>query len=143
MSNYSELEFNFEPRDGGAVIRVYVCLASGGTYEEPELHQDGEPVLERLDCDPETPDRVIVRSAWTELTEPIRTFHPAAWGPNPAYRAQPIGMGELCLEDRGRLEAEIDRRIEAVLQDHWSDIAQDIAESAADALYDAWKDGDL
>lgn len=127
MSHWNSPQFNFET-SAGVVIRVSLELYASGTYDEPMLELDGAPLLEVLHCPSDTPDRI-----------------PAGPGlvgtrPNPEYRASEVQAKDLPPADQKRLAAAIERCIEDTEREYADDVSQYIAENAADALYEAWKD---
>lgn len=58
----------------------------------------------------------------------------------PGHFVEQIPIESLTPEDRRRLENEIDKLLDDVLDVNFGEISQSVAESRADALYEAWKD---
>lgn len=134
------LIFPFET-ENGVELRVWIETYATGPYDEPSLELDGEPLIELIHT-PEVPEFLTVRASFTELTSPIPTRWPSVEAVNPAFRASRIEMKDLSDRDQKRLERMIEQSLEDYLSEHFCDISQDLAERAADSLYESWKDGE-
>lgn len=136
----SRIIFNFETSNG-VELRVWLETTTAGTYDDPGVELDGDALVELIHT-PDVPEFLLERAAFTELTTPVKTLWPMRERLNPAFRATPIDVQTLTDADQARLDAAIERELDAYLDSNSCEISQSIAEHAGDAYHDWLKEQD-
>lgn len=123
------------------LIRICLEVYATGSQDDPCLEVDGDPYIYQVLCDPNIPERVTLRGAFTEFRDGHNIHHSAVTAPNIDFKSKELSMSDFSIYDQKKIEQLIEQTLATLESDGTaSELAFEAAICRAEAYADSLED---